>query len=105
MSFELSQIAPQMALCALAAGSMTEVLRRGLSGWLKSKGAKPWWRASALRAVAVLCGAGAGLFMFADDPRLGLLIGVASANVTTEAVGSLRRFIRAKAAAAESGDF
>lgn len=104
MSLDLATIAPQMAVCALAAGSMAEVVRRALNGWLKAKGSKPWWRSSALRAVAVVCGAAAGLFMFTEDPRLGLFVGVGSANVTTEAVGSLRRFVRARSAK-EAADF
>jgi len=100
MGVDLVQLAPQMALCALAAGSMAEVVRRGLNGWIKAHELKPWWRASALRAVAVGCGALTGLLMFPSDLRLGLLVGIASANVTTEAIGSVRRLLRSRSAAA-----
>lgn len=104
---DMSSLIQNMVLCALAAGSITEAVRRGLNGWLKARGSKPWWKASALRAVAVVCGAGAGLLMFPDAMRTGLLVGIGSANLTTEAVGSVRRFLKAKGTAAtdEATDF
>ena len=104
---DMASLIQNMVICALAAGSITEAVRRGLNGWLKAKDRKPWWKASALRAVAVVCGAGAGLLMFPDTMRTGLLIGIGSANLTTEAIGSVRRFLRAKGEAAtdEAADF
>ena len=103
----MTAVLQTMTLCALAAGSITEGVRRGLNGWLKARGSKPWWKASALRAVAVVCGAGAGLLMFPDAMPTGLLVGIGSANLTTEAIGSVRRFLRAKGAGAsgEAADF
>ena len=98
----MTAVLQTMTLCALAAGSITEGVRRGLNGWLKARG-----KASALRAVAVVCGAGAGLLMFPDAMPTGLLVGIGSANLTTEAIGSVRRFLRAKGAGAsdEAADF
>ena len=45
--------------------------------------------------------------MFPDTMRTGLLIGIGSAHLTTEAIGAVRRFLRAKGEAAinEAADF
>ena len=103
---DMASLIQNMVLCALAAGSITEGVRRGLNGWLKAHDSKPWWKASALRAVAVVCGAGAGLLMFPDAMRTGLLVGIGSANLTTEAIGSVRRFMKSRVAATdEATDF
>lgn len=93
-------IAMVLAVCALAASSMTEIVRKLiLQGVIeRNKGAdKPWWRGTVLRSTSVVCGAGFGVLMVNESWRMGLLLGIGAGSLTTEAVGFARRAMRAKA--------
>ena len=38
---DMASLIQNMVICALAAGSITEAVRRGLNGWLKARDSKP----------------------------------------------------------------
>ena len=89
-------IAMVLAVCALAASSITEVIRKLIMQGIieRRDGEKPWWRGAVLRTTSVVSGAGFGLLMVEDSWRLGLLLGIGAGSLTTEAVGLARRAMR-----------
>ena len=91
-------VAMVLGVCALAASSVTEVVRKLImQGIIERRGgAKPWWRGTALRMTSVLCGAGFGVLMVEDSWRMGLLLGIGAGSLTTEAVGIARNLLRAR---------
>lgn len=88
-----------LGVCALAASSVTEVIRKLImQGVIERRGGeKPWWRGTALRLTAVLSGAGFGVLMVDESWRMGLLLGIGAGSLTTEAVGLARKMMRARA--------
>ena len=91
-------IAMVLCVCALAASSITEVIRKLImQGIIERRGGeKPWWRGAALRLTSALSGACFGMIMVEGSWRVGLLLGIGAGSLTSEAVGLARRLMRAK---------
>ncbi len=90
-------IAMVVAISALAAGSITETAKKAIQqGIIERTGKKPWWRGTALRVVSVVSGAAFGWLMLPDTHVLGVILGIGSGSVTTEAVGMVQRMLRKK---------
>ena len=88
-------IAMVVAISALAAGSITETVKKAIQQGIKERtGKKPWWRGTALRVVSVVSGASFGWLMLPDNGVLGVILGIGSGSVTTEAVGMVQRMLR-----------
>ncbi len=87
-----------LCVCALAASSITEVVRKLIMQGIieRNDGAKPWWRGAVLRMTSVVSGAGFGVLMVEESWRMGLLLGVGAGSLTTEAVGMARKMMRAR---------
>ena len=91
-------IAMVLCVCALAASSITEVIRKLImQGIIERKGGKkPWWRGAVLRLTSSISGAGFGVIMVEESWRMGLLLGIGAGSLTSEAVGLARRLMRAR---------
>ena len=86
-----------IVISALAAGSITETVKKAIQqGIIERTGDKPWWRGTILRVVSVVSGAAFGGLMVPEMPTMGLIRGIGSGSVTTEAVGLVQRMLRKK---------
>ena len=91
---EWEQMGMVLGVAALAAGSVTEAFKRAIQqGIIERRGVKPWWRGTALRVVSITSGAVCGWLLLPESPRLGVLLGVGSGQLTTEAVAAAKRFM------------
>jgi len=91
-------IAMVIAISALAAGAITETAKKAIQqGVIERTGEKPWWRGTLLRVVSVVSGAGFGWLMIPENPTMGVVLGIGSGSLTTEAVGLAQRMMRKKA--------
>ena len=90
-------VAMVIVISALAAGSITETVKKAIQqGVIERTGDKPWWRGTILRVVSVISGASFGWLMLPEMPTMGLILGIGSGSVTTEAVGLGQRMLRKK---------
>ena len=81
-----------ISVAALAAGSITEVVKKAIpQGVIERTGDKPWWRGTVLRLCSVMAGALFGWMMMPEQERLGLILGIGSGSVTSEAIGMAKR--------------
>ncbi len=86
-----------ISIAALAAGSITEVVKKAIQqGVIERTGDKPWWRGTVLRLCSVMAGALFGWMMMPEQERLGLILGIGSGSVTSEAIGMAKRVMRKK---------
>lgn len=87
-----------IGIAALAAGSITEIVKKaiqqGIIERLSGGKPKPWWRGTVLRLVSAVSGMAFGWFMMPENPRLGLILGIGSGSVTSEAIGLVKRTLR-----------
>ena len=90
-------VAMVIVISALAAGSITETVKKAIQqGVIERTGDKPWWRGTILRVVSVVSGEAFGWLMLPEMPTMGLILGIGSGSVTTEAVGLVQRRMRRK---------
>ena len=86
-----------ITVAALAAGSITEIVKKAVQqGVIERTGAKPWWRGTILRISSVVSGALFGWLMMPGEGMLGLILGIGSGSVTSEAIGVAKRVLRKK---------
>ena len=84
-----------ITVAALAAGSITEIVKKAVQqGVIERTGAKPWWRGTILRISSVASGALFGWLMLPGEGMLGLILGIGSGSVTSEAIGFAKRMLR-----------
>lgn len=91
-------IAMVLCVCALAASSITEIVRKLITQAIieRNKGKKPWWRGAVLRTCSAASGAAFGVLMVECSWRMGLLLGIGAGSLTSEAVGLARRLMRSR---------